>query len=300
MRTPSEPDAGTLTLLVSLGLCWSLVTPLARIAGEAGVPALFFPAAATLGGAVTLGALFLWQRRMPLTSPEHLRLYVVSGITGHALPQVTIFLSVQHVPIGIVGLAIAMTPLCTLAFSLLARLEGFSPGRFAGLALGFAGALLVLLPRSALPDPAIAPWVLFSFLTPLLFAASNVLAVALRPPTGDARGNALGMMVTSGVILWVAVAVFDHGYMPRSFGSGDMALLGNSLVAGLAFVLYFMLLDRAGAVVMSFVSFINLGLATLYGILFFGERPSLWLLAAIAAIVGGLELVRRSPARPAR
>jgi drug/metabolite transporter (DMT)-like permease len=141
------------------------------------------------------------------------------------------------------------------------------------------------------------PWVAFSFLTPIAWAISNVFAVVWKPADGDARSSALGMMLVSGMVLWLAVAAFGHGYTPRGAAPspGDVALLLNALVAGLAFVLYFTLLDRAGPVVMSFVSFLNLGLVTLYGIAFFGERPSLWVLAAIAAIVAGLEIIRRAP-----
>lgn len=290
-------DSTSLAVLVGLGLCWSLVAPLARIAGQNGVPALFFPAIATLGGVVTLGLLALAQRRaLPLT-PAHLRLYLLAGTFGHAFPQISLFIAVQHVPIGVVGLAIATTPLFTFALALLMRVEGFSRRRALGLGLGLLGALLVLVPRTALPDPAMIPWVAFSFLTPIAWAISNVFAVVWKPAASDARSSALGMMLISGVVLWLAVLVFGHGHLPHwtEPNAGDVALLLNALVAGLAFVLYFTLLDRTGPVVMSFVSFLNLGLVTLYGIAFFGERPSLWILAAIAAIVAGLEIIRRAP-----
>jgi len=294
-------DGTTLLVLVSLGLCWSLVTPLARIAGTHGVPVLFFPAVASLGGAATLVLVRFAERSALPMSPAHLRLYLVSGTFGHAFPQITLFIAVQHIPIGIAGLVIATTPLMTLALALALRVEGFSALRAAGLGVGFLGALMVLLPRAALPDPAMAPWVVFAFLTPLSWAISNVFSVKLRPATGTPRTNALGMLVVSAIVLWGAVALFGHGYLPALAAphAGDAALLVNGLVAGLAFVLYFTLLDRAGAVVMSAVSYLNLALATLYGVLFFGERPSLWVACAVAAIVAGLLIMQRGRPRPA-
>jgi drug/metabolite transporter (DMT)-like permease len=298
---PPRSDFATLAVLIALGLCWSTIAPLGRIAGAHGVPFLVFPAVAAAGGAATLGTLALWQGRSLPLSGAHLRLYVMAGLLGHALPQLSLFLAVQHVPIGAIGLVIATSPLFTFAFALALRAEGFSAQRLLGLALGFAGALLVLAPRTALPEPGMAAWLAFAFLTPLAWALSNVLSVQWKPDGTDARSSALGMMLVSALVLWAAVLATGQSYAPGATGPGlgDAALAVNALLAGLAFVLYFMLLDRAGPVLMSFVSFLNLALATFYGVVFFGERPSPWMIAAIVLIVAGLEVVRRAPP-PAR
>jgi drug/metabolite transporter (DMT)-like permease len=91
------------------------------------------------------------------------------------------------------------------------------------------------------------------------------------------------------------VALTGQWYVPQGFGPGDLAMLVNATLAGLAYTLYFTLLDRSGPVVMSFVSFLNLAFVTAIGIVFFAERPSLWLIAAGAFIVAGLLVIQRSP-----
>ena len=288
-------DSTTLGLLLGLSLCWSVVTPLSRVGGEAGVPFLFFPAIATLGGALVLSALCLRSGQWPSLTPAHLRLYVLAGLLGQAIPQVGLFLMVQRVPIGVVALIIATTPLITFLLAVFARAEGFSRGRAFGLVLGFCGALLVLVPRGALPSPDMTGVVLLGFLVPLAWAASNVWSVVWRPVQGTPQTNALGMMAVSGLSLWTAVALTGQWYVPHGFGPGDMAMLVNATLAGLAYTLYFTLLDRSGPVVMSFVSFLNLAFVTTMGIVFFAERPSLWLIAAGVFIVAGLLVIQRSP-----
>jgi drug/metabolite transporter (DMT)-like permease len=304
MSSASRPgfDRTTLTLLLSLGVCWSLVTPLARVAGTHGIPFLFFPAVAATGGALVIGAICRARGEWPPLTPAHLRLYLLAGTFGHALPQISLFLTVQHVPVGVVGLLISLTPLVTFALSLVAKVEGFSRGRALGLGLGFLGALCVLVPRGALPEPGMVPYALMGLAIPLIFATSNVWSVAWRPKTGSAMTNAFGMLVVSGGLLWLAVPFAGHGYLPNPSAptAGDAALFVNALVAGAAFIFYFRLLDHAGPVVMSFVSFLNLGIVTLIGIVFFAERPSAWLLLAGALIVAGLIVVQRSAPAPAR
>ena len=174
MRGKAGFDATTLGLLLGLSTCWSLVTPLSRVGGEAGVPFFFFPAVATLGGVIVLSALCARAGRWPPVTPAHLRLYVLAGLFGQAFPQVGLFLTVQHVPIGVVALVIATTPLITFLMAVMARAEGFSRGRAFGLVLGFCGALLVLVPRGALPSPDMVWFVLFGFFVPVAWAASNV------------------------------------------------------------------------------------------------------------------------------
>lgn len=293
-------DATTFGLLVGLSLCWSLVTPLSRIGGDAGIPFLFFPAVAALGGVAVLSLICHLSRAWPPVSAAHLRLYLLAGVLGQAAPQVVLFVCVQHIPIGVMALVIATTPLLTFLFAVFARAEGFSPGRAFGLMLGFAGAMLVLVPRGALPDADMVVWVLIGFIAPLAWAASNVWSVVWRPVAGTPRTNALGMMLVSALVLWIAVAITGQWYRPDALGAGDLAMLINALVAGLAYTLYFTVLDRAGPVVMSFVSFLNLGFVTTIGVLFFAERPSLWLIAAGALIVAGLVVIQRSPRVPPR
>jgi drug/metabolite transporter (DMT)-like permease len=289
--------SGTLAILLLLALCWSAGPALSRIAGGAGVPPLVFLAVQAWGAVLTLGMLALLGRRTPGMSRRHLALYAVSGLAGHAVPQILSFLAVQHIPVGVVGLVISMTPIATFALALAVGDERFMPRRAAGILLGFAGALVVLLPRSALPDPDQIGWVLLALLVPCCFAASNVFSAKLRPSDTDSRSSALGMMAASGLFLSLCGLVFGQGFEvdPSRPGPAEAALVLIAAIAGIAFFLYFAALERAGAVGMSSVSYLILLFTNAWGLLLFGEQPSLWLIAAIALIAVALVLIQPRP-----
>jgi drug/metabolite transporter (DMT)-like permease len=289
--------SGSLTVLLLLALCWSAGPVLARIAGAAGVPPLFFLAVQAWGAVLTLGTLALLGRKAPGASRRHLALYAVSGLAGHAVPQILSFLAVQHIPVGVVGLVISMTPIVTFVLALTVRDERFSLRRAAGILVGFAGALLVLLPRSALPDPEQIGWVLLALLVPCCFAVSNVFSARLRPSDTDSRSSALGMMAASGLFLTLCGIVLGHGHKPdfSQPGAAEAALVLIAAIAGVAFFLYFAALERAGPVGMSSVSYLILLFTNAWGFLLFGEQPSLWLIAAIALIAVALVLIQPQP-----
>ena len=82
--------------------------------------------------------------------------------------------------------------------------------------LGFAGALLIILPKSSLPDPSLALWVLIGFGAPLLHAVAYVtLSDQSRP------ANVNSLTLSSGTLL--AAAMFS---LPLALVLGEFQVLG--------------------------------------------------------------------------
>ncbi|MCB1491157.1 MAG: DMT family transporter [Rhodobiaceae bacterium] len=299
MSSDGEPGASrALPFFFALGIVWSTVGPLGRAAGNAGVPALVFPFAQALGASLTLGLIILLTGKRMMWPPP-MRLFLVSGLAGHALPQIVIFMVIQRLPIAVAGLVIALNPLITGAISALTGTQKLTGRKLAGLVLGLAGAALAALPGIALPSTAAAPWVGVAFLVPLLFGIANVYTARLRPAGTGAIPNAFGMMSVSALGLLVAVLATGTHYWPHWSAptSGDFALLAHGLLAGLAFFLFFTVIETGGPIMVAAASYIILILSALWGWIFFAEAPGAGYFVAAALVMAGLWLTLSAPTR---
>lgn len=100
-----------------------------------------------------LGAIALVRRKgMALTVPA-LRFYVIIAVLGTLIPNGTFYVSVAHLPAGIMSIIIATVPIPAFPMALVLGMDRFSALRLAGLALGLGVALLAM-PGAALPQAA--------------------------------------------------------------------------------------------------------------------------------------------------
>jgi len=293
-RAGGDPLA--LGALVLLGLIWSVGLPFAKLASNHAIPVLGYLAWVTTGGAILLGAVCR-AKGLRLAYDRHsLFYYLLAGLFGHAAPQLNIFIATAHAPVTSVSIVITSTPILTYFFALLMGMERLHPLRLLGVASGIAGALLILLPKAALPDPSVAIWVLIAFGTPLFYSLSNVALVRYKPPAIHPLTSAFGMLATAALTLWPAAILLGEVYLPdpADLNPGDFALIAQSLLSGIGYIFFFFIIHRAGPVYLTMVSFIVLGLATAWGVIFFAERPTIWYAAAVVCVVIGVVLIQRT------
>jgi drug/metabolite transporter (DMT)-like permease len=224
---------------------------------------------------------------------------VEGGIT---VPNINFFFVIGHVPAGVMAVVVATVPMLTYGFALTLGMERFGWRRAAGIGLGLAGALCLLLPRASLPDPAMLGWVVLAFLTPAFYAANSVYSARWRPAGGHSLGLACGMMF--------GASIFQHGRAgerieaaARQRGrAGERQLLsalGQIAISSVAYILFFEVLRLAGAVFFSQVAYIVTLAGLSWGMVVFGERHSGWLYLATGLIFAGLALVNlRRRSRP--
>ena len=163
--------------------------------------------------------------------------------------------------------------------------------------LGFVGALVLVVPKATLPEPAMAGWVSFGFLAPLFYASGNIY-VTLRRPGSAALPLAAGMLW--GAAFWQApVVLFTHSFqlLTFPFNFGEWGVIGQITVTSLASILYFEIMCRAGPVFFSQVAYIVTLTAILWAMAIFGERHSALVWLAAALIASGVALMNWRPGR---
>jgi drug/metabolite transporter (DMT)-like permease len=286
-----------LALLVMLGSLWGLGFSLAKIATNGGVAPLAYSFWQSAGAGTVLSIVVLARGTRVRLTPRHLWFYLLMGITGFSIPNVIIVLCVSHLPVGIAAVVVPLSPLFTCAMAFAIGIEGLSPARLGGLALGLLGAALIVLPAGSLPSPDQAPWALLATATPMFYALGNIIAAQLRPRDLDSLTLAAAVHVINAAVLGPVVVLggFFHPLWPP-FPAHELAVMGQIAIASIGSVLFLEIVRMAGPVFLSQAAYIVTVTGILWGMALFGERhgPTVW--AAMAAIFAGVVLVQRSAA----
>lgn len=283
-----------LALLLALGAIWG-ASYLFFAVGVRTIPPLTFVAGRLLIGA---GLLLLFgglrALRIQGEADPPWRAFLTMGIFNAALPHTLIAWGEQTVPSGIAGILIATMPLWAAGFSVwILREERPSPRQLAGLLLGFVGILVLMAPDLRHPTRSVLLGEGAVLAAALSYAGATVYARrALRhvPPLQAA----VGQLASGGVLALPLSLLLDRPWAlspaPASVGALlALAVLGTAL----AYVLYYALLQRAGVVAVSLVTYLNPGFAVLYGALLLGEPITLWTLGGFGLIMLAITLARR-------
>ena len=287
---------GLVLVLVALGAGWGLTTPLAKIAvtGGHGHFGLVFWQLAI--GAVALGALNAARGRGLPRGARHLRLYAIIAVIGTVLPNSASYLAVGHLPSGVLSILISLVPMFAFPIALALGIDRFSGWRFAGLLAGLAGVVLIVAPRSSLPDPAMILWVPVALIAPLFYAIEGNFVAKHGTEGLDAIQTLFGASLI-GAVLAAPLALGSGQWIdPRPpWALHDLAVVGVALVHAGVYVSYVWLVGRAGSVFAAQVAY----LVTLWGVLWakllLGEVYSGWIWAALALMLAGLFLVQPRP-----
>lgn len=250
--------------------------------------------------AIRLGvaAMVLWLivlatgRRLP-RAPGIWAAFLVMGILNNAIPFGLIVWGQTSIPSGLASILNATTPLWTVIVSgLLLSDEAFSARKLAGVVLGLGG-VAVMIGLDTLAGLGHAIWAQLAILgAALSYAFANVFGRRFRSMELDPVVTAAGMVTGSSALL-IPLALSVDG-LPGADVPGQVwlaAIVLGVVSTGLAYVLYFRVLARAGATNISLVTFLVPVSAVLLGWLFLAETLGPAHLLGVVLIALGLALI---------
>lgn len=246
-------------------------------------------------GRVGIGALGCWfwmfMRRIPVRIGRGmLGPLFVFGLFQYAMPLAIYPVAQQAVTSSAAGIVNAMTPIMVVIVShFWPGGERATPAKTAGVMVGFAGIVVLMVPSAqGLSDSAI--WaLLFAMLAPLCYGISvnfirRFSGIDLTVMT--AASLSMATLFISPLALWrEGVPVITR---PETWFA--LAAIGLVLTSA-AFVTLFWLLPRVGGTTASTITFIAPVSAVLLGVLLLGEHVLVWHLAGLAGIFCGLLLI---------
>ena len=284
--------------LLLLALIWGASFLFIKVELDAGIAPLHIALLRCVFGAAALLAMVVFTRdRLPRDRGLYLHLLVLAALMN-AMPFVLFAYGETEVSSLLAGIFNSLTPLMTLLFSLVVLPEEPpTPERIAGIAVGFAGVLVVLAPWQGIGGGS-----LLGALACIGAATCYGLAfpylrrhLSGRPETAVALSAA---QVGLGGLLLLAVAPLDSlpDELPGAEAWLSIVALG-SLGTGVAYVLNFNVVRSAGAQTGSMVTYLVPVFAVVFGVSILGEPLSWHEPAGGALIIAGVALAQRRPAR---
>ncbi len=219
------------------------------------------------------------------------RVFLV-GLFNSGIPFACIAFALLSISTGLSAILNATVPMFGAIVAWLWLKDRPNRSRVLGLVVGFAGVALLAGDKATFkPDASgVAPiWaVLACLLACLCYALSASYTkryLTGLPPLVTAAGSQIGAtlgLALPALWLWPARA---------PGGSAWLALLAvGVLCTGIAYILYFRLIENAGPARALAVTFVVPVFAVFYGALFLGEAITLWMLFCAAVIVCGTAL----------
>lgn len=278
-------------LLALLVFCWGSAFAFTKLALRGMTPEWIMALRLVFGGLLLVVLLLLGSRKLP-ARPQDYGWLAALAIVGNVLPFFVISWGQQQVPSALAGILIGFVPLATLALAhFFVPEERITLPRFAGFAIGFAGLVIVIGP-GALANISGGGSRLTGELAVLAgafcFACNNVLA--RRAPDMPLIAKSTGVLATGAVAGFLLAStvtpparLLDAGLLPMLSAAG----LGF-LSTGLATLIFFRIVDQAGATFVSLTNYLVPVFAALAGFLLFGEELKLRILIGLALILVGI------------
>ena len=233
----------------------------------------------------------LITRSLSWRHARHLHHFIVMALLATAIYYYFYAKAATLMPSGIAGLLSGAIPLFTFICAFLfLREEKLNTRMTLGTLMGFVGVMMIARPWATGTAAISLEGVLYMTLGSLSIGASFVYA--RRFLTGLNIPAAALCTYQIGLALLILLLVTDRQGMEHILDS-PKALLGVSLGLGLtgtgiAFILYYFIVERLGAMVAASATYLPSVIALLIGIFVAGEPAHALDLVAVAAILGGV------------
>ncbi|MBB6563795.1 drug/metabolite transporter (DMT)-like permease [Acidovorax soli] len=257
-----------------------------------------FGALPTAATRVGIGALFLFPLMMSRGQGpalvQHWRASMALGVFNSGLPFALFSFALLTINSSLAAVLNATTPMFGALVAWVWFRERPSGWRLVGLAIGFIGVVMLASGSAGLrdgdgADNHAALWAIGACLLACL--CYGIAASATRryltgvPPLATATGSQIG----AALLLAVPAILYWPQQMPSLRAWLAIAALGV-LCTGVAYFLFFRLIERAGPARALTVTFLLPVFATFYGVAFLDERITQWMLVCAAVIVCGVGL----------
>jgi len=244
-----------------------------------------------IGAIVMVTVLFISGKRLPNLGPVWLN-FLVIALVANLLPFWMIAIGQTTISSGMAGLLMAIMPLVTLVlahiFLVNERLNRF---KLMGFIVGISGVAFILGPTLINVSNSLVGSLLV-LAAACCYASGTIFTKRL--PVYDPLVASTGTLICAGLVsllIWPNMLSFSLSDVP--FISGFSVALLGVLPTALAMLLYFHIINRAGATFLSNINYVIPVVAYFSGALVLGEVILWHDILALLLIIAGIVLSRR-------
>jgi drug/metabolite transporter (DMT)-like permease len=251
---------------------------------------------AAAGLRVTIAALFLlpilWFKGLGGALRTHWKITLSVGVLNSAIPFVCFTYALLSITTGLSAILNATVPLFGAVIAWLWLKDQPKGSRIVGLAVGFIGVTMLAWDKASFRPDAnglSTGWAVLACLLACL-CYGTAASVAKRYMGGlPSLVSATGSQIGASIALIPLTLLYWPSQAPSLQAWGAVLVLGV-VCTGLAYILYFRLIERAGPARALAVTFAIPAFAVFYGVLLLGESITPWMVVCALVIIAGTTL----------
>jgi drug/metabolite transporter (DMT)-like permease len=292
------------TLLFILVLIWGSTFAGIRIAVET-IPPVWVVAGRLTSGTIFLAVMLLTQRALDTrpradakenVTPAHIFAFSIIGICFTAIPFILYAIAAKTTGSAVMAICNGATPSVTAVTAHFVLKDRLTPRRITGVAMGFLGLAVLVWPEAQKGFYGSSLFgIILAIVGAALYAGGNV-GTRFAPKLSPIYSSFL--MIGAGAIAALVIAFLIEPF-PQTAGARSIAamILLGLLPTAIAMALYVWLIQRSGAVFVSFTTYLSPLWATFLGVTFLGEPLHWSMIGALALILAGVAVANRLPRR---
>jgi drug/metabolite transporter (DMT)-like permease len=288
-RQPTRTDY---IVLFALGALWGSSFGAIKIALHGVTPLTVMSVRILLAGAALL--LLILIRKTPL--PRGIQNWIKIGwmaLFGTLIPFFLVPWGQLQIDSSLAAILMAVNPLFALTLGhFFSEHESFTLRQLLAMLVGFSGILLVF-GENAISSINGNIWAQLAVIgAGFCYTVSGVIVSRVRGASADSVSASI--FICSSVIVFPLWMILEQPWSLHFETESLLALTHLGLVStGMAFLMRYYIILRAGAVFLSYVAFIIPMFGILFGILFLGETISANTMGAVVLILSGVFLGRK-------
>lgn len=217
------------------------------------------------------------------------------AILEMAIPWILLTTAEQHVASGLAALLISAVPIFgSLAAFALGDRSALHPLRLAGIAVGIAG--VALLVGNDLSGDEAPPWWSIAFVLVVCVCYATAPFIVTRRLADVPSVGVIALSLGINTVIYTPIAgasLPDHAPSAKAV----LAVLGLATICtGIAFVVFFRLIDEIGAARATVITFVNPVVAVALGTIFLDEELTVAVGIGFVTVIAGCLLATRQPA----
>jgi len=289
---PRQPTRNDYIVLFALGALWGSSFGAIKIALHGVTPLTVMSVRILLAGAALL--LLIRVRKTPF--PRGIQNWIKIGwmaLFGTLIPFFLVPWGQLQIDSSLAAILMAVNPLFALTLGhFFSDHESFTLRQLLAMLVGFSGILLVF-GENAISSINGNIWAQLAVIgAGFCYTISGVIVSRVRGASADSVSASI--FICSSVIVFPLWMILEQPWSLHFETESLLALTHLGLVStGMAFLMRYYIILRAGAVFLSYVAFIIPMFGILFGILFLGETISVNTMGAVVLILAGVYLGRK-------